>query len=103
MNNYLKIAFSYGFIRKYWYTKDLKYREIKDNQIIEKPILYIDYLFNSLYSGIYSCFVFPIYIYNDIRILELKIRNIKINDPLINKNIITNYDITTNNHIYEEY
>jgi len=103
INNYIKCAFSYGFIRKYLYTKDVKYRETIDDKIIERPILYADYFFSSVYSGLF-CMITPyLFIYGDIRFLELKMRNIKIKDEFKDYKKINFIDLINNLHIYTDY
>jgi hypothetical protein len=75
--NYIRLAFTYGFIRKYVYTKDVEYKRIEYKKIYTSPILYTDYFLFSTFSGFRTLFMFPYEILRDIRQIEMKIRNIK--------------------------
>jgi hypothetical protein len=95
--NYLKIAFSYGFARKLFYTKDLiEYKEIKIDKTYTSPFLISDKMLLSLYSGIISIYMFPIYTILDIRNIELYMRN-------YNYKITTRKEITFQNLLFDPH
>lgn len=83
MNKYVLGAFSYGFIRKYIYTKDIELKSIiYDDKYINKteynrPILLTERLLISTMGGFRSIFSFPIDLFMDLRLVEMKSRNIK--------------------------
>ena len=65
--NYFGIAFSYGFIRKMIYVKDIK--QYEDHK--KTPLLYTDRLLLSTYGGFASMYMFPFYLLVDIRNIEI--------------------------------
>jgi len=97
---YFSLAFSYGFIRKLVYTKDLKeYKEVRYNKVYTSPVLYSDYLYLSTYSGFVSLYVFPILLSIDIRNLEMKMKD---KDRIIpNKKTYNFNDALYDIHFYE--
>ncbi len=100
IKKYLSVAFSYGFMRKLLYTKDLKeYTEIKSSKTYTSPILYSDYLYLSIYSGLTSLYLFPMLVSIDIRNLEMRMKDK--NRIIPNKEIYNFNDILYDSHIYE--
>ena len=81
MHRYFGTAFMYSGMRKMVYTWDSKYRDVdyKDHKkiISERPILYVDRYMHFVFGGLLGMVNFPIYLFNDIRNIEMYARNIK--------------------------
>jgi hypothetical protein len=82
LNNYFKLSFTYGFLRKFSYIYGTNYIINKK----EKPILITDYLIFCTYSGITSICFSPFFLLNDIKYLEIKMRKYNLNDYKIKNN-----------------
>ena len=97
--NYVKFAFSYGFARKLFYTKDLvEYKEVIYNKTYTSPILFTDKIIFSSWSGIISIYFCPFFILTDIRNIELKLKNFNSIIPAKNKSF---NDVLTDNHSFD--
>ena len=82
LSNYPFYAFSYGLIRKTSHLKnakitevhyDKKLKEYKKKQI---PVLLIDKIGILTYSSFITFFILPLYIYSDLKKLEIKCNNL---------------------------
>jgi len=72
---YMCMAFTYGFARKTYYMNEIKeYTIIENDKKYKMPILYSDYIFASTLSGCFCIYIFPLFLINDIRNLEIKSR-----------------------------
>lgn len=76
-NKYVLGAFSYGFIRKYIYTKDIELKKTINKTEYNRPILFTEHLLISTMGGFRSIFSFPIDLFMDLQLIEMKYRNIK--------------------------
>lgn len=91
IDKYILFSFSYSGIRKLYNVKDIKYKELIDDKIEERPILYTDKFFLFIFSGLLGIYSFPYLLISDIQKVEKKIRNID-DFP------ISNYEITRKNN-----
>ena len=77
IKKYIGITFSYGALRKLYYTYDSEYK-VKINDIIyTQPILYSDRFLHLVYAGIGGIYITPFNLSADINRFELYMRNIK--------------------------
>ena len=75
IGKYMKLGFVYGFARKMYYINEIKeYTIIENNVKYKLPILYCDYIFASTLCGCITICGFPLFLMNDIRNLEIKLR-----------------------------
>lgn len=78
-SKYFKFAFGYGVLRKLLYTKDMTYKQIvydDTKKTVNTPILYTDYPLFLMQGGLSSMALFPLFIFNDMRFVEMKFRDI---------------------------
>ena len=76
---YWKCAYTYGFLRKISSVYGTSY--YMNNK--ETPLLFTDYLLMCNFTGFKAIFASPLYILNDIKCCEIKLRNLDYNNFVI--------------------
>ncbi len=76
---YLVATLSYGLIRKGIQMRDatISHYDRRKNETIRIPVLLSDKVMVTGLSGIVSVYLWPIYMYNDLRKLEIDIKNVR--------------------------
>jgi hypothetical protein len=80
-NKYINFAYTYGILRKFSYIYGTSYY-LNDK---ETKFLISDYCLMCNLAGCKSIFLSPIYLLNDIKHTEIKIRNLNYNNFITNK------------------
>lgn len=72
-SSYFPIAIGYGFIRKTWELRDatIVFRDHHEREYKQIPILVVDKAMIALCCGLVSISIWPIYLYHDLRAVEL--------------------------------
>ncbi len=76
--SYVKGIVMYSFLRNGFYISQLPEKD----RYNKEPILIVDKVLMYPIANLYTCFLFPCKIYNDLRRLEYSIRNIPLPNTL---------------------